>query len=99
MGSPLGLRSAAIGGAGDVDYYSFTASAGSVVFFSTDGDPERDGAGTDLVVEVRNSADVVLALGGFGLYPGSLADPAAEGANFIIPADGEYFLRVRHLLR
>jgi hypothetical protein len=89
------LRSGAIGVAGDVDYYSVSANAGDTIFFPVDADPERDGTGTDLVVEFRSPADVLL-LSVDSSITGSLANPAAEGANFTVSTAGTYFVKVRH---
>ena len=94
-GSPVGLRSGSIGVAGDADYYSVVATAGNIVYFNVDADPERDGTGTDLVVEFRDPADVLL-LSVDSSITGSLANPAAEGANFTISTSGTYFIKVRH---
>ena len=90
-----GLNSGAIGAAGDVDYYSVTATAGNIVYFNVDADPERDGTGTDLVVELRDPSDVLL-LSVDSSITGSLANPAAEGANFTVATSGTYFIKVRH---
>ncbi len=89
------IRSGSISPAGDADYYSIVATAGNIVYFNVDADPERDGTGTDLVVELRDPADVLL-LSVDSSITGSLANPAAEGANFTIATSGTYFLRVRH---
>lgn len=89
------LRSGAIGVAGDVDYYSVSANAGDTIFFPVDADPERDGTGTDLVVEFRDPADALL-LSVDSSITGSLANPAAEGANYTVAASGTYFVKVRH---
>lgn len=89
-----GLSSGAIT-AGDSDYYSVTASVGSIIYFNVDADPERDGTGTDLVVELRSPADALL-LSIDSSITGSLANPAAEGGNFTIATAGTYFVRVRH---
>jgi len=89
------IRSGSIGVAGDADYYSFNASAGDTVYFNVDADPERDGTGTDLVVEFRDPADTLL-LSVDSSITGSLANPAAEGANFTVAAAGTYFIKVRH---
>jgi hypothetical protein len=89
------LRSGSIGVAGDVDYYSVAANAGDTVYFNVDADPERDGTGTDLVVEFRDPADAIL-LSVDSSITGSLANPAAEGANFTVAAAGTYFIKVRH---
>ncbi|MGH9967405.1 MAG: pre-peptidase C-terminal domain-containing protein, partial [Pyrinomonadaceae bacterium] len=89
------LRSSAIGVAGDLDYYSVSANAGDTILFHCDADPERDGTGTDLVVEFRDPADALL-LSVDSSITGSLANPAAEGANFTVAAAGTYFIKVRH---
>ncbi len=94
-GSPIGIRTGAIGTAGDADYYSVVASVGDIVYFNVDADPERDGTGTDLVVEFRDPADVLL-LSVDSSITGSVANPAAEGARYAITAAGTYFVRVRH---
>ncbi|HSS20509.1 MAG TPA: pre-peptidase C-terminal domain-containing protein [Pyrinomonadaceae bacterium] len=89
------FRSGSIGVAGDVDYYSISCNAGDTVFFPVDADPERDGTGTDLVVEFRDPADVILESVDSSIT-GSLANPAAEGANFTVQAAGTYFVKVKH---
>src|SRR5438876_744896 len=50
--SPIGARTAAISPAGDVDFYSVTVTAPATLFVSGDGDPERDGVGTDIVLDL-----------------------------------------------
>ena len=92
----IGLRSGSISPAGDVDYYSVTATAGNILYFIADADPERDGVGADLVVEFRDPADTLLLTVDSSIT-GSLGNPAAEGANFAITASGTYFVKVRHL--
>jgi pre-peptidase/HYR domain-containing protein len=91
----IGLRSGSVSPASDSDYYSVAATAGNIVYFNTDADPERDGTGTDLVVELRSPTDTLL-LSVDSSITGSLANPAAEGANFTINTSGTYFVRVRH---
>ncbi|MGA9770890.1 MAG: HYR domain-containing protein [Blastocatellia bacterium] len=92
----IGLRSGSISPAGDADYYSVAATAGNIVYFNADADPERDGTGSDLVVEFRDPADVLLLTVDSSIT-GSLGNPAAEGANFTIATSGTYFVKVRHL--
>ena len=93
--SPIGLRSGSIAAAGDVDYYSVVAKAGDIIYFSADGDPERDGAGTDLVLELRSPADALLVTVDSS-STGSLTNPAAEAANFTVATAGTYYVTVRH---
>ncbi len=92
----IGLRSGSISPAGDVDYYSVTATTGNILYFIADADPERDGVGADLAVELRNIEDTLLLTVDSSIT-GSLGNPAAEGANFAITASGTYFVKVRHL--
>jgi hypothetical protein len=89
------LRSASIGVAADEDYYSVSANAGDTIFFQADGDPERDGTGTDLVVEFRDPADALL-LSVDSSTVGDPTDPAAEGANYTVATSGTYFIKVHH---
>jgi hypothetical protein len=89
------LRSGSIGVAGDVDYYSISANAGDTIFFPVDADPERDGTGTDLLVEFRDPADALL-LSVDSSITGDLTNPAAEGANYTVSTSGTYFVKVRH---
>jgi len=49
----------------------------------------------DLVVELRDPADVLL-LSVDSSITGSLANPAAEGANFTVTTSGTYYIKVRH---
>ena len=95
MTRPISLVRAAINAAGDSDYYSVTLAVGNILYFSADADPERDGTGTDLVVELRDPADVLLATIDSSIT-GSLANPAAETGSFTIGTAGTYYVRVRH---
>jgi hypothetical protein len=87
------LRSASIGVLGDADYYSVSANAGDTIFFPVDADPDRDGTGSDLVVEFRSPADSVLLTVDSSIT-GDAGDPAAEGANFTVQTAGTYFIKV-----
>lgn len=87
------LRSGSIGVLGDADYYSVSANAGDTIFFPVDADPDRDGTGSDLVVEFRSPADAVL-LSVDSSISGDPTDPAAEGANYTVQAAGTYFIKV-----
>jgi hypothetical protein len=94
-GTLIGIRTGAINVGADADYYSVVAAAGDIVYFNVDADPERDGTGTDLVVEFRDPADVLL-LSVDSSITGSVSNPAGEGARFAVGAAGTYFVRVRH---
>jgi hypothetical protein len=93
-GSPIGVRTAAIAPAGDVDFYSVNVTAPATLFISGDGDPERDGVGTDIVVDLiaPNGTTVLLHVDNtdnVGLPP-----PPAESFCFTISTPGTYFVRV-----
>jgi len=47
------------------------------------------------VVEFRDPADAIL-LSVDSSITGSLANPAAEGANYTVSASGTYFVKVKH---
>ena len=92
---PLALVTGAIGVAGDADYYAMSLTKGSVFVVSADADTDRDGNGTDLIVELRNPADQLIQSINSS-DTGSLESPASEAGNYTIPADGTYYVRVRH---
>ncbi len=94
-GTAIGLASGAINVAGDKDYYAINATAGSTIFVNADGDPERDGIGTDMVLELRDSSTALL-LSADSSITGSVANPAAEDFCYLIPTTGIYYVNVRH---
>lgn len=93
--TPLAVRSGSISPSGDSDFYSITVSGSGVVFISVDGDPERDGTGTDTVVALLSPSGTQLfsADSSFG---GSSTNPPAETFCFLVPSGGVYTVRVRH---
>ena len=92
---PLALVTATIGAAGDSDYYKMTLTAGSLFAVSVDGDPERDSTGTDLVVELRDPADQLIESIDSSITGGA-TNPPSEAFNYTVPANGTYYVRVRH---
>jgi hypothetical protein len=91
--SSIGVRTAAIGTVGDVDFYSVTVTAPATLFISADADPERNG-GTDIVVDLiqPNGSTVLLSVDNsdnVGFPP-----PPAESFCFTITTPGTYFVRV-----
>ena len=91
--SPIGVRTAEINPIGDVDYYSVVAGAGSSLFISADGEPERNG-GTDVVVEViaPDGSTVLISVDNtdnVGFPP-----PPSEAFCVNIATAGTYFIRV-----
>jgi hypothetical protein len=90
--SPIGVRTAAIGTVGDVDFYSVTVTAAPTLFISGDSDPERNG-GTDIVVDLiaPNGSTILLSADNsdfLGFLP-----PPAESFCFTITTPGTYFVR------
>ncbi|MEJ7731986.1 MAG: hypothetical protein WKG00_22600 [Polyangiaceae bacterium] len=89
-----GSHAAEISPTGDVDYYSFAADAGSIVYFNLDAQ-DLDGAGfdakhLDLVLTVYDAAEVQVAENDTPV-PRYSADPEMY---FVVPATGTYVLRV-----
>jgi len=95
FGTSYGVRSGAINVAGDADYYSMAAAGGTVVYFVADADPGHAGDGTDLVLELRDASDAIV-LSVDSSITGSATNPAAEGARYIVPTTGVYYVKVRH---
>jgi hypothetical protein len=93
--TPMGWRHAAIGVPGDIDYYSFFASTGQVLTVIADGDPERDGIGTDVIVDLIDSDCQTLLFSANSSGTGSITDPPAEGFRYAISKLGTYYIRVR----
>ena len=84
---PIGVRSAAINRPGDVDYFSAYVPAGArALHVSVDGDPERDGFGTDVLVELL-AADGSVLYSANSSARGAAGNPPAEGFNFVLSSD------------
>ena len=91
-GSPIGVRNSAIGVIGDVDYYSVDAIAGSTLFISADGDPERNG-GTDVVVDLlQPNGSTIISIDNSDNV--GFPAPPAESFCYAVPVSGTYFVRV-----
>ena len=86
----------AIGVVGDVDYYALQVNAGATLSLVADADPERDGTGTDLVLDLFDTDGTTPLLSVDSSITGSIANPAAEGAAYTFATAGTYFLAVRH---
>ena len=96
------VRSGSISAGADVDLYAVTVAAGETLFIELDGDPERDGAGPDLVVDLLapNGSDTLMTADSSGVtVPGTVetGNPASEAFSFNIADAGTYFVRVRPL--
>ena len=92
--SPIGVRTAAIGTVGDVDFYSVTLAAPATFFISTDGDPERNGSGTDLVVDLIGTNGTTVLFSDDNTDDVGSPAPPAESFSFNIATPGTYFVRV-----
>jgi hypothetical protein len=92
--SPIGVRTAAITPAGDVDFYSVTVTAPATLFISGDGDPERDGVGTDIVLDLIAPDGTTVLLHVDNTDNVGLPPPPAESFCFTITTPGTYFIRV-----
>jgi hypothetical protein len=97
VGSAVGLRSGSIGSVGDMDFYSVAAVAGNTLHISADADPERDGIGTDVRVELLSTNGSTVLFSANSSASGSMSDPAAEAFCYVVPTAGTYFVRVQHV--
>jgi hypothetical protein len=95
--SQIGVRSGSlVSPAGpDVDWYSVTLPSRSLLHISADGDPERDGIGTDLIVDLIAPDGTTILLTANSSTTGSAVNPPAEGFGYVVPAAGTYYVRVR----
>jgi Ca2+-binding RTX toxin-like protein len=94
------VRSGSISPGTDVDLYAVNVAAGEVLFIELDGDPERDGDGPDLVVDLLapNGVDGLITANSSGVtVPGTVetGNHASEAFSFNIGTAGTYFVRVR----
>ena len=92
-GTPIGVRDAAITPIGDVDFYSVVAPAGSTLFISADGDPERNG-GTDIVVDLIQPNGTTVILSADSSDNVGFPAPPAESFCYNVTTSGTYFVRV-----
>ena len=80
---------------GATDFYSVTVNAGDLLYVNLDGDPERDGLGTDVELSLRDSAGVLIgSLISDSINLGSATDPPAENFSFQFSTGGTFTLRV-----
>jgi hypothetical protein len=90
----------------DVDVYSFTASAGSVIFAALDGDPCRDGTPLNAKLELldTNGASVLITVNdpnlnsstssGAGSLTSMTPNSPAEALAYRVGTSGTYYVRV-----
>lgn len=80
---------------GAVDFYTVTVNANDTLYVNLDGDPERDGTGTDVALALRNAAGATPSLvNSDSINAGSVDDPPAEDFSFTFATGGTYTLRV-----
>ncbi|MDZ4774781.1 MAG: GEVED domain-containing protein, partial [Planctomycetota bacterium] len=100
--------SGALSAASDVDMFSFTASAGSLIFMALDGDPLRDATGIDtslalldaggaVIVSVNGSTTGSSLVSGAGTLTSATPFSPAEGLLFRVLTTGTYNARVTGL--
>ena len=92
-GAPVGVRTAEINPLGDVDYYSVVAGAGSSLYISADGDPERNVTGTDIVIDVIAPDGSTVLMSVDNTDDAGFPRPPAEAFCFNIATPGTYFIR------
>lgn len=89
----------------DIDVFSFSASAGQVLFVSLDGDPCRDNTPINGQLELLNAAGAVMVAvndtgstssttSGAGSLTSVTPFSPAESLTFRVPATGTYYARV-----
>jgi uncharacterized repeat protein (TIGR01451 family) len=107
-GQSVGVRSGALSASGDVDIYSVEVENGaSLLYISADADPERDGTGTDVAIDLFTpeagtllftsegtvSLDALAPLGSIGgVTPLYTADSSDQYGSPAPPAEGFCFL-------
>jgi hypothetical protein len=79
---------------GDRDYYSFQALRGDRVFIAADSDPERDGIGPDLTVDLYQSDFTHVLTADSSGATTAKSNPTAEAFSYVIPASGTYFVGI-----
>ena len=90
---PVNVYNGSISGIADQDMYAVEAQAGDMIFLAADGDPERDGMGTDLALEIRDASNVTLLRFNNSIN-GRLGNPTAEGGRYLIQKAGTYYVSV-----
>jgi hypothetical protein len=93
-GAPIGARNGEILTPTDVDVYSVFATAGSSLFVSSDGDPERNG-GTDIVLDLLAPDGSTVLFTVDNTDNVGLPAPPGESFCFSITTSGTYFVRAR----
>ena len=76
----------------DPDWFSFSIPGPSIVHLSLDGDPERDGVGTDVVLDLFRKDGVSLL---FSANSSGAGAGVAEGFPYRLSVAGTYYVRVR----
>jgi len=91
-GQDQGVRNASLNPFGDEDWYTVTIPGPSLLHISVDGDPERDGIGTDVVVDLFRQNGVMIL---FSANSSAAGGAVAEGFVYRLSIPGTYYVRVR----
>ncbi len=92
--SALATGTVGTGAAANTDFYSITVNAGDLLYANLDGDPERDGVGTDVALSLRDAAGTTILVTSDSINLGSAANPPAENFGFLFTTGGTFTLRV-----
>ncbi|HTG45543.1 MAG TPA: pre-peptidase C-terminal domain-containing protein, partial [Verrucomicrobiae bacterium] len=88
-----GLLGGTINFVGDKDVFSVFCHGGETLFIAADGDPERDGLGMDLILDLISvDRTTELYTANSSISEGN----AAEAFCYTVPATGTYYVRVQN---
>jgi hypothetical protein len=80
---------------GQTDFYSVTVNSGDLLYVNLDGDPERDGTGTDTELSLRDAGGTLVgSLVSDSINVGNATNPPAENFAFLFNSSGTFTLRV-----
>ena len=91
-GQDQGVRNASLNPFGDEDWHTVTIAGPSLLHISVDGDPERDGTGTDTRVDLFRQNGVLIL---FSANSSAGGGAVAEGFVYRLSIPGTYYVRVR----
>ncbi|MBI4468145.1 MAG: PPC domain-containing protein [Acidobacteria bacterium] len=92
----VGVRSAKISAAGDVDYYSVASPAGWTIYASLHANPDGDGTVPDLIVDLLAPDGNTMLFSTDAGRRGDVRGPATAMFGFDVSAAGNYLVRVRN---
>ena len=77
-----------------IDFYTVTANAGDLLYVNLDGDPERNGTGTDVALSLRDSLGTTVFVTSDSSNGGTGPNPPSENFSFLFTTSGTFTLRV-----